>query len=213
VTGSKKGDWIKLAQAMHRVDANQSCIGCHDTRQKQPQCAGCHASIQRPTQNNTATCEACHLQPAESAVQSAPDSAVNQQAAVLLESQHQGIRTYPDADVPETVMIRALSDQYEGAKLPHRKIVRTLEAKIASDKLAGYFHREQGTLCQGCHHQSPPAAKPPKCASCHGKPFDNGEPTRPGLMAAYHQQCMTCHEKMQMEHPAATNCTVCHKKK
>jgi len=177
VAGSEKGDYVKLSQAMHRADADQSCIGCHAEKQKQPQCAGCHASIERPAENNTDACKTCHMQPGETAVDQTPEEGLNLQAAMLLQSQSRDNRSFADAEIPETVRIEALSSEYQGAQLPHRKIVRTLEAKIADSKLAGYFHTEAATLCQGCHHQSPPAAKPPKCASCHGKPFDNSLPS------------------------------------
>ena len=90
---------------------------------------------------------------------------------------------------------------------------RCLEAASRESKLASYFHREPGTLCQGCHHNSPAAKKPPQCSSCHGQPFDAKKLDRPGLMAAYHQQCMDCHDKMQLEKPVATDCIACHKKK
>ena len=36
---------------------------------------------------------------------------------------------------------------------------------------------------------------------------------RPGLKAAYHGQCMTCHKEMKLEKPASTNCVACHEKK
>lgn len=214
VAGSEKGGHVKLARAMHQTNAKQSCIGCHAQAQQQPQCFGCHASIERPSGNHTDSCAACHLQPDETVVEQSPESGLNLQAAMLLQSRRrEDLRSLPDADIPETVRIQALSDQYLGAELPHRKIVRTLEAKIRDSKLADSFHPEATTLCQGCHHRSPPATKPPKCASCHGKPFDNDKPMQPGLMAAYHQQCMSCHERMQMKYPAATDCTACHKKK
>jgi len=213
VTGSEKGDYVKLARAMHQQDAGRSCIGCHAEKQKQPQCAGCHASIERPEENNTAACKTCHMQPADAVVDDSPESGMNLQAAMLLQSQSEAPRSFSDAEVPETVKIEVLSDQYQGAQLPHRKIVRTLEAKIADSMLADYFHTDAATLCQGCHHQSPPTAKPPKCGSCHGKPFDYSRPMQPGLMAAYHQQCMSCHEQMQLKYPAATDCVACHKKK
>jgi hypothetical protein len=214
VTGSEKGQHVKLARAMHQQDAGQSCIGCHAEKQKQPQCAGCHASIERPQQNNTGACKTCHMQPGDAVADESPESGLNLQAAMLLQSERrENIHSLPDADIPETVRIDSLSDQYQGAEMPHRKIVRALEAKIGDSKLADYFHTEATTLCQGCHHQSPPATKPPKCGSCHGQPFNNEKLMQPGLVAAYHQQCMSCHEQMQMTHPAATDCTACHQKK
>jgi hypothetical protein len=111
------------------------------------------------------------------------------------------------------VEIKALSKQYEPAKLPHRKIVQTLVKNLKDSKLAGSFHRDLGTVCQGCHHNSPLSKKPPACASCHGQPFDGRNLFKPGLQAAYHLQCMECHKDMGTEKPVATNCTGCHKEK
>jgi DnaJ-class molecular chaperone len=91
--------------------------------------------------------------------------------------------------------------------------VLSLVNGVKDSKLAGYFHREAGTVCQGCHHHSPAAKKPPACASCHGKPFDDRSLFKPGLMAAYHIQCMECHKQMRIEKPIATHCTGCHKEK
>ena len=117
------------------------------------------------------------------------------------------------ADIPETVTIKSLSETYEPVELPHGKIVSALVKGIENNKLATYFHTEQGTLCQGCHHNSPATRKPPRCASCHGKPFQESDLFRPGLMAAYHQQCMGCHDQMGIEKPASRDCAGCHKEK
>jgi hypothetical protein len=213
--GNDKGKQVTLSQAMHQVGSEQSCIGCHTWRQEKAACAGCHASIDPSTKNNTASCQVCHVPaPAEDIGWMAdplPDE--KQQAALLLDSRLATAGTYPMADVPEKVVIKNMADQYRAAEMPHRKIVKTLIDGIGDDKMAAYFHREDGTLCQGCHHNSPPAKKPPQCASCHGKPFDERNPTRPGLMAAYHQQCMECHSAMGLKKPAATDCLACHKKK
>jgi len=50
---------------------------------------------------------------------------------------------------------------------------------------------------------------PPRCSSCHARDFDPRQPTRPGLQAAYHGQCMSCHKEMQVK-LAATACQECH---
>jgi len=70
------------------------------------------------------------------------------------------------------------------------------------------------TLCQACHHNTPAGAKkPPRCVNCHGKPFDDKQPNRPGLKAAYHGQCMSCHKAMDLKKPVNTDCVGCHKEK
>jgi hypothetical protein len=120
---------------------------------------------------------------------------------------------YAVEDIPEKAVIKELVDQYEPAEMPHRKIVLTLMKGMKDNQLAGYFHSEQGTICQGCHHHSPAAKKPPRCENCHGKSFDARQPNRPGLQAAFHGQCMGCHKTMKLAKPAATACTECHKEK
>ncbi len=115
--------------------------------------------------------------------------------------------------IPETVEIKTIVDEYHPVRMPHRKMVQTLAKASLEDNLALYFHQSPETLCQGCHHNSPVSATPPACGSCHGKSFDFKNVNRPGLKAAYHQQCMTCHDQMKIEKPANQDCTACHLKK
>ncbi len=66
--------------------------------------------------------------------------------------------------------------------------------------------------CTKCHHykpDQPDASETTECSACHQKPFDPEFPERPGLKAAYHQQCMGCHQK---ENKGPTDCTGCHAK-
>jgi hypothetical protein len=208
--GSKDGKLVNLQTAMHRVSAQASCMGCHDGAQAEKNCAGCHASMPRKDSPELAGCVSCHMpKPAAATPQTEPKA----MAAMLLEARKPVTATYSDEDIPETVEIKALSKQYQPVKLPHRKIVQTLVKNLKDSKLAGAFHRDPGTICQGCHHNSPVAKKPPACASCHGQPFDGRNLFKPGLQAAYHLQCMECHKDMGIEKPVATNCTGCHKEK
>lgn len=213
LAGSKESNYIKLEQAMHRMGAESSCIGCHTERQVDKNCAGCHATIPKTRKQDSAACLACHTTPPQGSMVSSNPSNDTVIASTLLISRTPVTATYPQADIPEKVIIKALSNEYEPAELPHRKIINTLLKNIKDNKLAGYFHREEGTICQGCHHNSPTAKKPPSCASCHGAPFDENNILRPGIKAAYHRQCMECHEVMGIEKPVATDCTGCHKKK
>jgi hypothetical protein len=208
--GSKDGNFVKLQTAMHRVTASASCMGCHEGFKADKRCAGCHASMPRNDTADLRGCGSCHAPRPPAAT---PQTEPKAMAAMMLEARTPVTATFADADIPENVEIRVLSKQYEGAKLPHRKIVQTLVKNIQASKLAGYFHRDPGTVCQGCHHNSPVAKKPPACSSCHGQPFDSRNLSRPGLQAAYHLQCMECHTNMGIEKPVATNCTGCHKEK
>jgi hypothetical protein len=116
----------------------------------------------------------------------------------------------PD-EIPETVEIGALSDQYEPAVMPHRKIVEKLREHIGESTTASYFHLHEDVVCQGCHHQSPVGEKPPLCESCHRAQSADLELAKSALQGAYHQQCLGCHESMALEKPS--DCTGCHEEK
>jgi hypothetical protein len=198
---------------MHRLNVNMSCAGCHDNNQRSPECAGCHVSIARTRQQDPSACQACHMADVGQVTESLQQIEEKDLAAMYLNAREPLSAMYPDSDIPEMVEINAIKDQYASVKLPHRKIIRTLSNNIKDNKLVAYFHADKNILCQGCHHHSPAAKKPPSCASCHGRPFDERDPSKPGLMAAYHRQCMECHEAMNLEKPVATDCVACHPKK
>mgnify|MGYP001037323050 CR=1 FL=1 len=208
--GEKEGDFIKLAQAMHQPGSEKSCQGCHDNRQQEKECAGCHAFITKAGKPETSSCGTCHMKPEHG--EGDPKKS-EETAQRLLEARAPVKGTYKDDDIPEKVVIKILSDQYEGAEFPHRKVVKALVKKTKDNKLAAYFHLDKGTLCQGCHHGSPPAKKPPRCSRCHGQPFNEGSLFRPGLKGAYHIQCLGCHEEMGIEKPKPRDCKICHKEK
>ncbi|MGD2272047.1 MAG: cytochrome c3 family protein, partial [Desulfobacterales bacterium] len=211
--GSKEGQYVKLEQAMHQLKSEQSCLGCHKINQQEKQCAGCHASLEQRRKKGDQTCLACHMGSQTENPAAASQSKADVEAARLLNSRVAVKTTYQDSDIPDKIIIDGLMNKYKAVDLPHRKIVATLLSKIQDNKLANYFHSERGTICQGCHHNSPLSKKPPRCASCHGQPFDPDHPLRPGLMAAYHGQCMECHKEMGIEKPVATDCNGCHKEK
>jgi len=211
--GTKEGDHVKLEASMHRLDVNMSCLGCHDLNQRDPKCAGCHAGISRTRQQDPDACKACHMGDVTQVSESIQYTEEKDLVTRVLDARDPVAHTFAESDVPETVEMKALMDQYGPVKLPHRRIVKALSDNIKDNRLARYFHQDENTLCQGCHHHSPAAKKPPGCGSCHGRPFDERDPFKPGLMAAYHRQCMECHEAMGIEKPVATNCVACHQKK
>jgi hypothetical protein len=211
--GSEKGQLITLGKSMHDLNSEQSCMGCHAKQQKSQNCAGCHTFIPQVPKSDEASCITCHMGPQPSAEESPETRLSDELAEKLLSSRTPVTGTYPDSEIPEEVTIKILQKEYEPAKLPHRKIVHSLLNRIKEDRIAQYFHTDPGTLCQGCHHNSPAMKKPPACGSCHAKPFDVNNLLRPGLMAAYHQQCIGCHEQMGIEKPAANDCNGCHKAK
>lgn len=181
--GSPDGGNIQLSQAMHSAQSKMSCVGCHFEATKKPQCAGCHQNISAGPKE--ASCATCHKDP------KAPAPAQAKLAQ------------------PDTVEIGSLSKQYMPVSFNHSAHVDYLKDAAKGD-LAKAFHSEAGTLCQGCHHNTPADMAPPKCGTCHAKPFSSDEPKRPGLMAAYHIQCIQCHKAMNVEPVAATDCKGCH---
>jgi hypothetical protein len=207
--GAKEGDFINLERAMHSLGNDQSCLGCHAKEQTKAECAGCHARPKEAFESKE-SCDLCHQGPQEIQGDKAQMAAA---ATDLLKGARTELSLYPDEDIPETVIIKALADEYKPASMPHRKIVKDLAAKIVDSKMGAVFHPDPGTLCMGCHHNSPATKKPPTCASCHSQPFDRKKMSRPGLKAAYHQQCMNCHQEMRLAKPAATACAECHKEK
>ncbi|HBE95102.1 MAG TPA: cytochrome C [Desulfovibrio sp.] len=217
--GTKDSNFVTLEQAMHRMETQRSCAGCHQTRQAEPKCAGCHKASDKVKKPEPQTCAKCHAEPVAGmpALDPAALSTMKIEeektlAEPYLSARKMEAQIYAQDDIPEKVMIKGLVDEYEPSELPHRKIVMTLLKNMKDDKLAGFFHSDQGTVCRGCHHNSPVSKTPPSCASCHAKPFSAKEPARPGLKAAYHDQCMGCHKAMKLEKPVATDCNNgCHK--
>jgi hypothetical protein len=211
VIGTKEGDFVRLEQAMHRLRTDASCLGCHTQAQADKSCAGCHAFIQGGLKRDTATCLTCHMEgaPVGSEITGKPEEAML--ATMLLDARQKVVGTLPMEDIPEKVIINKLEKKYQPVEMPHRKIVRALVERIGDNRLAAFFHESPGTVCQGCHHNSPVSTKPPQCGSCHGRPFDRREPNSPGLYGAYHIQCMGCHTEMGIEKPVG--CTECHKEK
>jgi hypothetical protein len=147
-----------------------------------------------------ATCKVCHWGPlARQVAGRAPPSIPF--APVRLS-------VLPDIseDFPEEVEIKVLASKYRSSMLPHKKAVATMDEAVRKSRLAKRFHATTEVLCAGCHHRSPPGERVPACRSCHS---DAAHPQKdlPDLTAAYHRQCIGCHQAIG--HPA-TGCTDCH---
>ncbi len=209
--GEEKGGFIKLGRAMHAVNASQSCIGCHNEKQAAKECAGCHAQLpQKATRDQD--CAACHSMD----VKFQPTAVLNDAKATgnLAKTALSG-RAYEKVslnDVPETVVIKTIEDEYKASNFPHRMVVEAIFKQVENNTMARAFHKNDLTMCAGCHHNSPATLTPPKCASCHDKRPDIAT-GKPGLKGAYHGQCITCHQKMEVKNVLPTDCTKCHEKK
>ena len=211
--GSDKGGYIRLDQAMHEQNSDRSCQGCHD-RQKteRSNCAGCHFLMpEKPFADHA--CVKCHAFDIPAATLIVMEtSEQGQMVRSTLNGLIDMFRPVADEKIPETVTIDAMTETYEPCRFPHRKIVKSIMERIGDSDMARIFHGDGVTICRGCHHNSPPSVEPPSCASCHGKP-EFARDGRPGLKGAYHGQCITCHQKMNIEAVAANDCTKCHQEK
>jgi hypothetical protein len=203
LTGSPEGKGINAANAFHDVFSEAGCAGCHKMKKSGRDCAGCHYHLldmaPRAKGPKKAVCTVCHNGKKEGS------DSIKPIAVAGLESEK----------VPEKVTIKILEKQYEPSIFPHRKIIRKLIEASNESKMATYFHRNMQTICEGCHHQSQAEAesrkgKPPFCRNCHEISFDLQNINRPRLLAAYHRQCLGCHEKMGLKQTA---CKDCHKEK
>ena len=213
LNGVKEGDWVTLAQAMHKIGSERSCIGCHAQKQQAKDCVGCHALIEIESHvSEGQSCKSCH---SVSIDQVRNDKASGKE---LLAQNYQTAspkETRIDWDqVTEEVVIDVISDQYQGVTFNHRQIVKKMMEKIQGDILATNFHQGKDLICESCHHNSPTVnSPPPKCISCHAHSEDDQEGSIPGMKAAYHRQCFECHEVMGIEKPHSEDCVACHKEK
>ncbi|MGE4424437.1 MAG: tetrathionate reductase family octaheme c-type cytochrome [Pseudodesulfovibrio sp.] len=92
--------------------------------------------------------------------------------------------------------------------------VDTYEAKYEPVRFMHAKHAAAlGGDCASCHHYRPADPAAPEtvaCRSCHQEAFSAKDPRRIGLKAAYHMQCMNCHEKMKK---GPVSCEGCHAKR
>jgi hypothetical protein len=193
-----KGGGMTLEQVHHMPDSDRSCVGCHRERSILGQCAGCHHMLPQPP--SQASCRFCHVGPLA--------RRVDQQTSPFIPMTPRELPGLPQVsdDFPEEIEIKVLAGKYRPSKFPHKKIVAALDAGVRANRLAARFHNETAVLCAGCHHHSPPGERVPSCRSCHS---DAAHPLKdlPDLTAAYHRQCIGCHQAIG--HPA-TGCTDCH---
>lgn len=195
--GSPKGGGITFERAFHTAAANQACAGCHSVAKQDLKCAGCHRTVEDRLPQSS--CPVCHRGPTNGKPVDAPAASI----------------VFDKEKVPEKLQLKSLEKEFKPADLPHQKIVAKLTVFSNESSLARVFHAARGDaiLCSGCHHRSDPGAaqakKVPACRSCHGRPFETGALGRPGILAAYHRQCMGCHEAMHQK-PAPLECVKCH---
>ncbi|MFH0822509.1 MAG: cytochrome c3 family protein [Pseudomonadota bacterium] len=191
----KKGGGISYERAFHKPGAKQSCVGCHEKAKADRKCAGCHQWL--PDQASKASCAVCHRGPSEG-------RPIEVKAMPLIQDKEK---------VPEKVQVKGLEKEFKPAEFPHLKIVNKLISISNASTLAARSHSATDqTLCAGCHHRSDlhqAVVRVPQCVTCHGRSFDPAALGKPGLMSAYHRQCIGCHESMDQK-PKALECVKCH---
>ncbi|MFW5739553.1 MAG: sulfate respiration complex hexadecaheme cytochrome HmcA [Myxococcota bacterium] len=197
LVGTAEGEFVTLERAYHHPTSTHSCVGCHQQQTEQANCAGCHHVMEQSPLDGS--CQKCHTGPlANTAPDTLPEPSL---PPVQLEQLPPTSQDFP----AELTLEYMPGGDYGPAKLPHRLIVERLDRIARNDGLAARFHGNVETLCAGCHHHSPVGMRPPKCASCHAA--DNEEVRdRPGLKAAFHRQCIECHQQMDIK----AGCTDCH---
>ena len=92
----------------------------------------------------------------------------------------------------DSPIIKKREDHYEPVRFAHKR-----HAALTKD-------------CSKCHHYRPKdknELETTRCSACHQDSFNPDHPERIGLKAAYHQQCMECHQE-QAKGPV--DCKGCH---
>lgn len=197
----KKGGGVSYERAFHTVTSQKACIGCHEGAKSVSKCAGCHSSMPNRWLSES-TCAVCHTGQIEGKPTEQPDLPL----------------TFDKERVPEKILIKTLEKEFKPAEFAHAKIVTNLTKVSNQSSLAKAFHATKGenAICAGCHHRTEPSAaqtkKVPACISCHTRSFDPSDLGRPGILAAYHRQCMGCHEAMNQK-PLSLECAKCHQPK
>lgn len=126
--------------------------------------------------------------------------------------------SFPGPAGAEVLELDSIKNLYEGVSFDHDMHIEATE-----ENCAACHHHTAGTpttdpLCVTCHANSP-EADDPSCKSCHVKDVFAAENmkkswetprlqhrNKPSLKAAYHQNCLSCHEEVG----APTGCTDCH---
>jgi hypothetical protein len=194
---ASKGGNITYEGAFHKIASRQSCVGCHSSAKQDEKCAGCHQTVAAEVPKSS--CPICHRGAAKGNIIEVPP-----------------IPLFWDKEkVPEKLQIKTVEREFKPADMPHLKIVNKLTAISNGSSLARWFHAAKDqALCSGCHHKVdlPSAEKFPTCNSCHGRSHDPKALGKPGIIGAYHRQCVGCHESMKQK-PSSLECEKCHQSK
>jgi len=210
LSGSDAGKGISLTAAMHEVNSQRSCTGCHAEAQRQRACIGCHPTRLQPSAASIdGSCTTCHTVPMADLRKAGEAGRPIRAQDFPKRSQ---LAPIDPESVPEEVLIDGLAKSYPTVRFLHRDHLDSLLKEISGNALATAFHQGEGLVCRSCHHHAPGVTDPPPaCLSCHDKAVEAVNELKPAAQAAYHQQCFGCHVAMEVwEKQAATECTECH---
>jgi hypothetical protein len=207
--GKTEGGYITAEHAFHLASSKRSCVGCHQEKAMEKKCFGCHeTSVNTPGQR---ACAICHS--GESSTPAGNETLTQADAGVPVsafpgKTELAALPAFSD-DFPAEVVIKTLADEYQPSTMPHGNIVLSLDEAVRKSELASHFHGDKDVLCSGCHHDGEIDARPRPCRACHA---DVADPLKdkPGLRAAYHRQCIGCHQRIGIT--KALDCTDCHEK-
>lgn len=108
--------------------------------------------------------------------------------------------------------IRAETDTTNGSLPEHGMMILDELEKVYDPVLFNHGkHAQMSEMtggCENCHHFAPPTTEHPACKECHA-PNALHSKIQPGLKAAYHRHCLSCHNEWDTE----THCELCHYKK
>ena len=105
-----------------------------------------------------------------------------------------------------------VKDQQQSYFLLNSPIIRKTEDHYRPVRFMHAKHAAVTKDCALCHHHRPldeAASETVRCSACHQEAFNKDHPERLGLKAAYHQQCMGCHQQMNK---GPIDCAGCHRK-
>ncbi|MBR3663154.1 MAG: Nine-heme cytochrome C [Desulfovibrio sp.] len=225
VEGKAEGNFVNLERAMHATNiaprkgqrTPESCVSCHaKVYAQRVECAGCH-NIVKPSRSDQ-WCAVCHTdiptmtkEQLVAGISGKLDHEENIALAQAALAAKKPVDYLDPKRMKYKVVIDSLKDKYEANVFNHARHIVSLKRQIKGDALADAFHSTPEVFCQTCHHNSPASQTPSKCISCHTPNIDKKHPGRPPLKAAYHLQCMGCHDGMNVKRPRKTDCTACHK--
>jgi hypothetical protein len=123
----------------------------------------------------------------------------------------------PGKGMPGVVILDDIADRFEPVRFDHKEHVDMADS-------CGECHHQHGTektiTCRECHRIDPSAFKKSvgastfsSCRSCHGASFQPENLGMPGLKAAYHRACFSCHREVNEVGIDPKGCTeLCHER-